>query len=352
MNAVKSLKDAFAGLFEDPRHRTRGNPLFIGVVGIVLIISLLAMVAIVPMASYMLRSASWRAGFTNVGNLRVGAPVLIAGVPQGRVEKLHMAGDHVDVEFRVDRSLELGDQTTAKIGLKSILGNSYLDVTPRGIADEDQPRTIPTSRTLPPYTPDNLGADMQKVHEEFDPELMQRMIRTLQEAMPEDTPENRQSIEAGAAALESLAGQSGNFDALLKTATELSVTAVEQKTTIESVRGQSAALMHVLAARRAKLGELIRALETLLSNYSALTRDHGSEIAALMPKYRKVTETLKKNRDNIDAILNQLAPGARNITSASGNGPWFDVTTPTGPIPDNFLCTLGALSGCEYEKQY
>ena len=48
----------------------------------------------------------------------------------------------------------------------------------------------------------------------------------------------------------------------------------------------------------------------------------------------------------IDEVLTRMPPGLRAVADATGNGPWTDVATPTGPIPDSALCALGVMDGC------
>lgn len=75
----------------------------------------------------------YAAEFTEVGGLKKGDDVRLAGVLVGKVDDLELRGDTVRVTFRVkkDRDL-LGSQTGASVRIKSLLGTMYVSLEPEG----------------------------------------------------------------------------------------------------------------------------------------------------------------------------------------------------------------------------
>jgi phospholipid/cholesterol/gamma-HCH transport system substrate-binding protein len=71
------------------------------------------------------------AQFSNVGGLKAGSPVLIAGVPVGRVESIAL-DDHLAavVRLRVRGNLRLSTDTIASIRTSGLIGEKFLALAP------------------------------------------------------------------------------------------------------------------------------------------------------------------------------------------------------------------------------
>ena len=63
---------------------------------------------------------------------------------------MSLAGDKVAVTFRV-KGAWVGNRTTAAIDIKTVLGDKYLALDPRGNAPQDPGQPIPLARTTSPY---------------------------------------------------------------------------------------------------------------------------------------------------------------------------------------------------------
>jgi phospholipid/cholesterol/gamma-HCH transport system substrate-binding protein len=74
------------------------------------------------------------ARFSNVGDLKLRAPVKIAGVTVGRVEAVRLADYFAEVELSVDRKVQLPKDTIASIATAGLLGESHVSLSP-GAAD-------------------------------------------------------------------------------------------------------------------------------------------------------------------------------------------------------------------------
>lgn len=80
------------------------------------------------------------AEFDNVGGLKVRAPVEIAGVPVGRVEKIDLGKDlRARVVLDVDARLKLSVDTAAAIRTAGLLGDQFVSLEPG--ADEQDLRS-------------------------------------------------------------------------------------------------------------------------------------------------------------------------------------------------------------------
>lgn len=72
------------------------------------------------------------ARFANVGDLKVRAPVKIAGVTVGQVESIRLADYFGDVDLSILRGVVLPKDTIASITTSGLLGDSYVSLSPGG----------------------------------------------------------------------------------------------------------------------------------------------------------------------------------------------------------------------------
>jgi phospholipid/cholesterol/gamma-HCH transport system substrate-binding protein len=77
-----------------------------------------------------------RARFSNVGDLKLRAPVKVAGVTIGRVEAIGLADYYAEVQLAVDRTVPLPTDTIASIATAGLLGESHISLSP-GAADQN-----------------------------------------------------------------------------------------------------------------------------------------------------------------------------------------------------------------------
>jgi len=80
-------------------------------------------------------SYSLKARFTNIGQLKLRAPVKIAGVRIGSVESIDLDSTKLDalVQFSVDkRYADLPDDSAAAIFTSGLLGDQYVSIQPGG----------------------------------------------------------------------------------------------------------------------------------------------------------------------------------------------------------------------------
>ena len=76
------------------------------------------------------------ATFNSVSGLRVGADVELAGVPVGRVTNIVLTDDmRARVSLRLDRPLQLTDDTIASVKTSGLIGDKYISLSPGGSPD-------------------------------------------------------------------------------------------------------------------------------------------------------------------------------------------------------------------------
>jgi phospholipid/cholesterol/gamma-HCH transport system substrate-binding protein len=72
------------------------------------------------------------ATFANVGGLRTGTPVEIAGVDVGWVESIQLKNFQAQVDFRIKKGIELPEDSIASIRTKGLIGEQFVKISPGG----------------------------------------------------------------------------------------------------------------------------------------------------------------------------------------------------------------------------
>jgi phospholipid/cholesterol/gamma-HCH transport system substrate-binding protein len=82
----------------------------------------------------LLSEPQYRVGarFANVGDLKVRAPVKVAGVTVGQVRAIRLADYFGEVDLGIVRGVELPKDTIASITTAGLLGDAYVSLSPGG----------------------------------------------------------------------------------------------------------------------------------------------------------------------------------------------------------------------------
>lgn len=341
------LIDVFVGVlefvFKSDKRAQGASPAVLGTAGIITLVVLMALAAGVPQWRYHSRTQPFAAELGNAAGLTTADPVLVAGVPAGRIEAVRLAGDRVRVEFRLDRRQPLGDQTRATVRLRTVLGKRYFEVTPGGRGSIGPDNTIPLSRTDSPYTLDDISADSVRSATEVNPQVVRSMLTTMTNMVPDSDDLSAALAGAGGAAV-AISGTGEQLGQLLAMAKRLAGASAEQSESIATALSNTQAIVQMLVVRRHVLTRLADNLRLVLAKMAATFPQ--IPMGQLTTNIMAVTNTLTGNAARIDEILKRLPPAMRTITDATGNGNWADVVSPSAVIPDGLLCVLGTMQGC------
>ena len=342
------LIDVFVGVlefvFKSDKRGQGASPAVLGTAGIITLVVLMVVAIGVPQLKYRADTSPYTAELANAAGLTTADPVLVAGVPAGRIERIDLAGDRVRVGFRLDDDQPLGDQTRASVRLRTVLGKRFLQITPGGRGAVGPSNTIPLSRTDSPYSLDDLSADATRSSEGVDAEVVRAMMTTMRSLVPKPGDLTRALDGAGGAAL-AINGTGRQLDELLEMAKKLAEVTARQADTVSSALANTQAIVQTLAIRRVVLTRLADNLRLVLDRMAAtFPRVPMGELTGNLVS---VTGTLQRNAANIDEILKKLPPAMRMITDTTGNGNWADVVSPSAVIPDGMLCVLGVMEGCK-----
>jgi len=117
-----------------PRTRSLAwSELKIGVLTIAaIIIAAVLIFSLTGTKGFAWQRYSLKTRFSNVAGLASGSPVRIAGVEVGTVTEVRLVGEEVEVTFQVNANNKplITDQSVARLGSVSLLGQSAVDISP------------------------------------------------------------------------------------------------------------------------------------------------------------------------------------------------------------------------------
>ncbi|BBZ31023.1 mammalian cell entry protein [Mycolicibacterium madagascariense] len=221
------------------------------------------------------RTTGYSAIFTNASGLRAGQFVRASGVEVGKVSKVELinGGNDVQVDFDVDRGLQLFQGTTASIRYLNLIGDRYMELK-RG--DDNRKlapgSTIPSSRTEPALDLDALLGGFRPLFKALDPDkvnvISQAIVTIFQ-------------------------GQGG---------------------TINDILDQTASLTSALADRDQAIGEVVKNLNTVLDT----TVKHQQQFDDTIKNFEVLVTGLKNRADPIASGLAQISDGTGSIADLLG----------------------------------
>jgi virulence factor Mce-like protein len=323
------------------------NKTVIGAIGILSIVALLAGSFSVDA---IVGGDEYKAEFTEAAGLRPTDEVRVAGVKVGKVLSVDLAGDRVQVEFRV-KDAELGDRSRADIRIKTLLGRKYLSLTPEGDEELEPGDVIPLARTTSPFDIADAFQDLSSSVGEIDDEQLAKSFTVLADTFRDTPDEVRASLEGLGRLSRTLAARDSQLKALLDRSRGVSQVLAERDEDLTAFLADSSLVLQEVARRREAISQLLDTTVELSQQLRALVRENRADLAPALERLRGVTQVLKKNQANLDASLVRLAPFVRVFANNLGNGRWFDtlvtnLLTPVGFCPGTYgpegtQCTAG-----------
>jgi phospholipid/cholesterol/gamma-HCH transport system substrate-binding protein len=310
------------------------NPVIIGAIGLGVIAAMLLLAFNIDKLP-LLGGTSHSAALSEAGGLKAGDDVRIAGVKVGKVSAVDLDGDHVRVDFKVDRSTHLGSTTSASVRIKTILGQKYLSLDPSGKGELTA--EIPLSRTTPAYDVVEAFSDLARTTGGIDTDQLANALDTVATTF-RDSPENVRTAVAGLGRLSrTIASRDDQLRELLDHANGVTGVLSARNKELVTLLGDGDLLLQELRKRRADIHTLLVSTVTLSQQLTGLVRDNRAAIRPALQNLKNVLATLEANQANLDRSIRLLAPFVRVFANTTGDGRWFDtyiqniVPVPGGP---------------------
>lgn len=215
-------------------------------------------------------AVSYRAEFDSVSRLKPGQDVRVAGIPVGSVTNIAINGDHVDVEFEIDKEYRIYSSTRAAIRYEDLVGNRYLEIsTGSGELRPLAPGgTIPRSHTVPAVDLDALLGGLRPVLKGLDASKVNEVSNAI---------------------IELLQGNGG---------------------TLAKVLSDTDSFTRTLAGRDQLIGDVIDNLNTVLTSID----DKGAQLDTSIDQLQQLTTTLSAGRGPIAGAIQPLASAQADLT--------------------------------------
>lgn len=338
MSLLRRLRDAWASWsFHDlPAAWT-------GLVASVLLAAALGGVFLYGGAGGFTATYDVRAVFAEAANLRVGAPVEVAGVEVGSVTGVR--GDfergHVVVDMAVERDVDLPRDVRAEIRTGGLFGGWLVRLSgvPGDALLADLPaedRVVPLDRThVAGGVVDALDA-ATTTFGELDTELVARVtdqVGRLLAGTRDTVPAVVDELDRLAAVLEDRAGDTADVARQVQVIT---AAIDDRQAELDRLVAASTRLLDELTSRRDELAELLGQGDDRVRALTAFLDEHGEALELLAADVHRVVEVVEASTPEVNEALALLGPTFERLAAVRGEGPWVEFVSPSfGPFSTN-----------------
>jgi phospholipid/cholesterol/gamma-HCH transport system substrate-binding protein len=310
------------------------NPVVVGAVS-------LAVIAAFVLAAFKADSLpiigggdTYYAAFSEAGGLQPNNEVRIAGVRVGKVKSIDLEGDHVRVEFQIDKSAQFGTESGAAIKVKTLLGAMFLALEPAGSGQLKEGSEIPVERTAAPYDVVKAFSGLATTSDRIDTDQLAQALNVLAETTKFAPADFRSALRGVSRLSENIASRDAELNTLLTNLHKVSGVLGDRRQDIIGLMKDGDTLFRALVARREAIHNLLVSTSQLSGQLVGLVRDTRADLKPALNNLYGVVKLLDDNQANLDNSLRLMAPFYRVFANTLGNGPWFDtIIQNLPPVP-------------------
>ncbi|MFC5677474.1 MCE family protein [Aeromicrobium endophyticum] len=300
------------------------NPVIIGVIGLALIVAMMLGAFRADRLPIIGSGDVYHAEFAEIGSLKSGNEVRVAGVSVGKVQDIALDGNKVKVTFRIDKGTKFGAETGADIRIRTLLGAEFLALTPKGKGQLPEGSTIPLERTIAPYDVVQAFSDLSRTTDQLDIPQLSEALTTLGDISEQTPAEFRAAIKGVSDLSRNLAARDEQINTLLVSLKKVSGVLNSRNDELVTLFKDSDTLFRAISERRDSIHRLLVSTQTISTQLRGLVKDTRSDLLPALRQLDKVTDMLRKNEASIDEAL-RVYPGFTTVfANALGTGPWFD----------------------------
>ncbi len=300
------------------------NPVVIGVIGIALIALMMLAAFRADRLPIIGSGDTYHAEFAEIGALKAGNEVRVAGVSVGKVNKIELAGNKVLVTFKIDKGTDFGTETGADIRLRTLLGAEFLALTPKGPGQLPKGATIPIARTVAPYDVVQAFSELSKTTDALDVPQLAEALNTLGDIAAETPEEFRGAIKGVSDLSVNLAARDSQINTLLVSLKKVTGVLNSRNDELVTLFKDSDVLFSAISDRRDSIHRLLVSTQAISAQLSALVKQTKADLKPALDQLLVVTGMLRKNEASLDEALRQFPAFLRVFSNSLGTGPWFD----------------------------
>jgi len=311
------------------------DPFKLGILAIV--VGLLLALGVVVLSQLSFGKATYTALLAQSAGLKSAEDVQIAGVLVGQVKSVELDGDKVKVTFTVDSGVHLGSQTTAEVKVATLLGTHLLMVTPKGSGSlpNDQ---IPLAQTSVPFNlQDVLNQGAQQL-QQIDAKQLATLLNTITNELSPSTADVGPALQGVVRLSTFIANRSGQIGQLLKAARSVTTQLSSSSSDLIALMQQTNLVIQEVTDRREAIHLLLVETSKLATNVNGIINDTKADTGPALTALNGTLAELRAQDAALRHVLDVMAPAARYLANATGNGPWVDLNTDGSVLPPNDLC--------------
>lgn len=309
------------------------NPVAIGVIGTLLLAAVAAVVFFAKDIPLLGGGITYRAEFSEAAGLRPDDEVRVAGIKIGEVTRVELAEDRVLVSFRV-KDAWIGDQTTAQIKIKTLLGRKFLALRPSGAGGQDPRQPIPLSRTVTPYDVTQAFEGLASTAGAIDTQRLADSFRTISDTFKDSPRHVRTALDGLTALSRTIASRNNELAELLANTRKISATLAGSNDAFDKLINDGTLLLEELTKRRDTIHALLNGARRLGEELSGLVADNRARLGPALSQLDTVTTVLRRHATDLDRSLSLAGPYFRLLNNGAGSGRWID-TYLCGLVPEN-----------------
>ena len=328
---------------------SRRNPIAVAFAGLAILAGIGVLTFYSGDLPFIGGGTTYTAYFAEAGGLQAGNEVRIAGVVVGRVTGVSLDGDKVAVTFQ-EKGAWLGNDTTASIKIKTLLGDKYLALDPQGTAQLSPSQPIPLSRTTSPYDVQQAFSDLGQQLGQINTVQLGQSLQVLAAAFASTPPYVRSALRGLASLSSSVASEQSQVASLLAGTRTVTGTLASEDAKFQALLKDGNLLLAELQQRQAAINSMLVTTQALSVQLSGLVADNQAKLGPALRALDQVTSVLEQNQANLAQALALAGPYYRLLGNLVGNGRWFD-TYVCGLIPSSYLpANDRPASGCQPPK--
>ncbi len=294
-----------------------------GFIGLVLMILIIAVGLQPQQLVAMATSVRYQAVFAEAGGLSAGNNVKVSGVTVGTVSDVELDQGKALVTFAVNSKVRLGEQTTAQIGIGTLLGERVLVVEPRGNGRIRSLGVIPATRTSSPYSLTDALDEFTSNTAATDTAAINQSLDVLSETIERLAPQLGPTFDGVSRLSKSLNERNESLSGLLSAAADVTGILSERSQQVNSLILNANDLLGVLQNRRHSVVNLLANTTAVAQQLSAMVDENEAELAPTLAQLNRVSEVLERNRDNLTKSLTGLAKYQLTQGEAVNNGFYY-----------------------------
>jgi len=273
--------------------------------------------------------------------LRPGEAVEVHGVISGKVRTVALDKDRVEVAFVLDKGIHLGSTTRAEVKVATLLGTHYLEIDPSGTGSLAGD-TIPLARTAVPYNLQDVLNEGTSKLEQLDPVVLAKALSSAADVIGSSKDAIAPAITGVAALSDVIAQRNTQIGELLQAARSVSDQLTKSSPDMVELMKEATLVSQEITSRQQAIHTMLVETTRLAKALNAVIGRTKGDLKPALKSLDSALASLNKQSKVLTSALDELAPAARYVANAFGNGPWLDLNIHAPVLPaDDQLCAIG-----------